>query len=315
MKRALLTIGATLAVVAVAAFVALQYVTPIKMMTQRAAPYFSYPSATHTEFYAFGDDLYAYQDHMETAFIIRTNEGLVVVDPFNAEFAKRLKALLDERFPNEPITHLIYSHHHLDHTRGGHVLEPQKVVAHENTRWHFERVDPAVALHPTTYLPAGDRTFEVGDRRIRLIDFDHAHGEHLYGFFFPQQRLLYGPDLAFCRTLPPFGFPDFNHHGHVESLDRAARLEFDRFVPSHFALGDRSCVEEFAQLFRDGREALQDAIARHGPPSDNANADWFEAVLIDALRDLEPKYASWQGYDEMGLSFVMRQLSGSYIGF
>ena len=65
-----------------------------------------------------------------TVFLV-TSAGIILCDPINLEFAQWLDTELAERF-DVPVTYVIYSHHHPDHSVGGVVFEDTATfVAHE----------------------------------------------------------------------------------------------------------------------------------------------------------------------------------------
>lgn len=287
---------------------------PVYMISWQAESYFVTPDTEGKKWESLGNGLYSYQHWIDRSLIIDTPEGIVVIESFNEEMAGELKQILDEKFPGKPVKLLVYSHQHLDHTRGGHVLKPLEVIAHKNTRWHFDHYSDDEVLKPTRYID-GSTTMIFGQHRVEFIDFEHGHAEHLYGFYIAEEKLLYGPDLAFCEALFPFGFPDFNHYGHVEALDQAANLDFNRFISSHFNSGDKSCVTGTRDFFNDTREAVLNGFEEHGLPSDNGTAKWFRSIIGDTKGALDDKYGDWHGYDEMSLPFILRQASGAYLGF
>ena len=287
--------------------------SPIDLMARNAAPYFSAWDDQPHRLDAIAPGVYAWESGIERGLVLQTDDGLVVVDPFSEETATELSTALAETFPGVGVTHLLYSHHHLDHTRGGAALAPAEVWAHENTAWHFARYGKGEVLPPTRYLPAGDQTITLGGTTIQLLDFENAHAGHLWGFYLPDSDVLYGPDLAFCRTLPPFGFPDWNYAGLVEALERAESLGAGTYVPSHFDRGEPGCIAEYRGLIVDGREAALRAFDTHGMPRNEAA--WFASVLKDIEADLEPDYQDWHGWDEMRIPFLTRNLSGTYLGF
>mgnify|MGYP000002157978 FL=1 len=283
------------------------------LMSVQADNYFSAPSAQGSRFEELGNGLYAFQHGLDRSLIIDTSEGLVVVDSFNEKMARDLKQILNQKFPEKSVSHLIYSHHHLDHTRGGYELNPDKIIAHENTRWHFDHYPDTKMLKPTDYI-SGSQSLKFGDHEIELIDFEHAHAEHLYGFYFPEDKLLYGPDLALCQTFFPFGYPDYNHYGQIHALEEAAKLNFDRFISSHFNNGDKSCVTGTLGLFKDTRAIILDKFEQYGQP-DEADGEWFRQVMGDTQKMIKRDYSDWHGYDEMGLAFMLRQLTGAVMGY
>lgn len=67
------------------------------------------------------DDLYrARNGNWYTIFLV-TDEGIVLGDPINTEFARWLKDELDRRF-DLPVRYVVYSHSHFDHAAGGGVF-------------------------------------------------------------------------------------------------------------------------------------------------------------------------------------------------
>ena len=58
-----------------------------------------------------------------------TPEGAVVADPINAQTAEWLKAEIWDRF-EQPVTHVLHTHFHWDHSSGGAVYEDATVIAH-----------------------------------------------------------------------------------------------------------------------------------------------------------------------------------------
>jgi len=289
---------------------------PVYQLSTQAGSYFEHPSALGESWESYGDGLYGFQYKLDRSLIIETDKSIIVVESFNGKMANRLMQILSNKFPNKPVSHLFYSHHHLDHTRGGFELDPVEVWAHSNTQRHFtvHNADADV-LMPTHFL-SGTQEIIINNRGFELVEFAHGHGEYLFGFYFPEEKLFYGPDLALCKTFFPYGFPDFNHHGHVEAMKKALELDFDTFISSHFQNGNKSCIEQNIALFEDARQAVEEGYSLFGEPAEgDDNAKWFRNVVFHTQEALEPKYSDWHGYNEMSLPFVLRQMSGAYLGF
>src|ERR1700733_11107502 len=62
------------------------------------------------------EHVYTYRWTWDRGLVVLTDEGVVVVDPFNREAARILKGELDKLAPGKPVHTLFYSHYHLDHT-------------------------------------------------------------------------------------------------------------------------------------------------------------------------------------------------------
>ena len=52
------------------------------------------------------------------SLIYVTPDGILLMDPINADFAAWLKGELDRRFPGKPVRYIVYSHSHWDHIGG-----------------------------------------------------------------------------------------------------------------------------------------------------------------------------------------------------
>ena len=104
-------------------------------------PYFHGPGIDGAQFEKVTDKIYTFRWNWYRNVVIVTDAGLVVIDPMNAEMASALKKELDRHFPRRKVHTLIYSHYHLDHTRGGAVLTPMNVIAHEKCPVYWNAVE------------------------------------------------------------------------------------------------------------------------------------------------------------------------------
>ncbi len=71
-----------------------------------------------------------------TVFMV-TDDGIVLADPINPDFANWLKGELDSRF-GVPVRYVVYSHHHWDHASGGAAFaDSAQFVGHANMLNHL----------------------------------------------------------------------------------------------------------------------------------------------------------------------------------
>jgi len=94
-----------------------------------------------------GDLYWAQNNNHHTVFLV-TDEGIIMSDPINRDFAIWLRGELETRF-DQPVRYVLYSHHHWDHASGGGVFEDTaEFVGHEN-------MIQALAAPGDMGLPAG----------------------------------------------------------------------------------------------------------------------------------------------------------------
>ena len=122
-----------------------------RVVMKTVEPYFHVPGTEGAAFDRVTERVYSFRWKWYRNLVVVTDVGLVVLDPMNASMAKALRAELDARFPGVPVDTLIYSHYHLDHTRGGAELAPAHVVAHEKcpTYWQAVPHDGVVSRRAT----------------------------------------------------------------------------------------------------------------------------------------------------------------------
>jgi glyoxylase-like metal-dependent hydrolase (beta-lactamase superfamily II) len=255
--------------------------------------------------------VWSFRDGFDRGLVVKTDEGLVVIDPFSRETATRLKAALSAQFPGVPVRLMIYSHHHLDHVRGGAVLEAREILAHEKcaAAWKDFPVDD---IAPPTRTISGDETLNIGGVEIRMLYLGRSHSDTLYAFHLPGERLAYTPDLAFKRAFPPGGMPDYYTPGFLAALKRVDALDFDTFVPSHFDAGTHADYSEFSVFFHDVNARATAEVAARGWPRDAAAG---EALFLAIYEPMRERYRDWHGFAEMAMPTLIRQITGAALGY
>ena len=83
-------------------------------------------------------DLYRASNGAWHAIFLVTEEGIILADPLNPDFAVWLKDELDSRF-DVPVKYVIYSHSHFDHAAGAEVFaDTATIVAHERVAMNMD---------------------------------------------------------------------------------------------------------------------------------------------------------------------------------
>ncbi len=186
--------------------------------------------------------LYWVTDGLYQAMFLTTGEGVIVVDAPPTIGANLSLAIAE--VTDEPVTHLVYTHHHADHIGAATQFGNVTIVAHEDTAALLERsADPNRPLPTETF--ANRYTLTVGTQTLQL---DYPGNNHEPGNIFvyaPAQRVLMVVDIVFPGWVP---FPDLaiaeDVPGFVAAHDTMLEYDFTTFVGGHLTrLGSREDVE------------------------------------------------------------------------
>ena len=285
--------------------------TVLKTVIGTVEPYFHNREIDRVHFEQLSNNVYTFQWNWYRNLIVDTSAGLVIIDPMNAEMSAALKAELDEAFPGKSVHSLIYSHYHLDHTSGGDVFSPQHVVAHVKVPQYLSRVDSSDVV-PPTQLIEGDENFSIGGVEFEGLYLGFSHTDTLYAFHFPEDRLLFTPDLALVRTAPPTGVPDRHAPGYDLALERVSQLDFDVLVPSHFGYGSKSDLLAWREMLNDQRALCNEAIDLYGGPG--VREGQWRRYFNHVYGPMKKKYGDWHGFNEMFVLNLVRDIVGEALG-
>ncbi len=166
----------------------------------------------------------------------------------------RALALLEEArklFPNKPLTQVVNTHHHFDHSGGlrAFVDAGATVVTHEINKPFYEKTFSAErTLNPdrlaqskrqAKVLPVADKlAMKDATRTIEMhLVRDNPHHEGILMVFLPKERILveadlYTPPNANAAAIPQNAPVNPNAVSLLENLERL-RLDFDTILPLH----------------------------------------------------------------------------------
>ena len=161
-----------------------------------------------------------------------------------------------------PVTIVVDTHGHFDHSFGNHVFRPATIWGHERCVAFIERTGEARRARVAREMPemAGDlaevvldppdRTFaetayvDVGERRVELRHIGLGHTDHDIVIGVPDAAILFAGDLIENGAVPAFG--DAYPLDWPETASRLAELVVGVVVPGHGDHAGRAFVEEQA---------------------------------------------------------------------
>ena len=243
----------------------------------------------------FGEDTYAFVSSGYVSLFVVTDEGVIATDPssqFDTERATRLEAAI-AAITDQPVRYLIYSHSHPDHATGGDVFADTAIfVAHRNA------VEKIAALNdPRTPVPSlafdDFMSIELGGTVVELYYTGRNHSDNNIVMLVPSAKVLFAVDFIPVNSLLFQDLPDAYPEEWIESLRWIdENLNFATLVPGHPPVPGTK--ENVAQV----RGYIEDLIAAVRAAQAEGLADNSPEMVESVRTALEPKYGTWNNFDE-----------------
>ncbi|TIS59379.1 MAG: MBL fold metallo-hydrolase [Mesorhizobium sp.] len=251
-----------------------------------------------------GDGLYWVTDGAYSTMFMVSSAGVVACDAPPTLGENYFKAIAE--VTDKPVTHLVYSHEHVDHIAGAHLFAKDvTIVAHARTaellasRKDPRRPAPTVTFD-TTY------TLEQGNQRLELAYKGINHSIDNIFIFAPRQGTLMFIDVVYPGWMPYKNLGvAIDIPGFVEAHRKVLAYDFETLVAGHVSRpGNRQDVETQAELVKDLVNAAEQAYAslsfpaflRQHPPRLAGTTAWdlhqdYEQTLVSQMHDgLLPKW-------------------------
>jgi len=250
-----------------------------------------------------GDGLYMITDGSYQSMFMTYEDGVVVVDA-PPQYASLIPRAIGE-VTDKPITHLVYSHYHIDHIGGAKALGGRPVIiAHAETNRVLARDnDPNRPLAAVTFEQ--QYRLAVGSQVLELSYHGNAHAPGNIFISAPRQRTLMAVDLVFPGWMPWRRFAvaqDVN--AYFAQVKAISQMDFDTLVGGHVArTGTRADVELQLAFMEDLRAAATIALASTKPgegmvASDRLQNAWavfdnyIDRVAVSCVNQLAPKWSA-----------------------
>ena len=184
-----------------------------------------------------------------------TDHLLLIETPQNDTRALAVIAKARELVPGKPLTQLVNSHHHFDHSGGvrAAISEGLTVITHQGNATFYEEIakrphtiaPDALAMNPkplTVEGVAGERVITDGTMTVNLYPVTGAHSQTMLMAYFPRQRILVEADIYNPGPVQSFA---------AEFLAglKGRNLRIDRLAPLH------ARVATYAEFLKDASPA------------------------------------------------------------
>jgi glyoxylase-like metal-dependent hydrolase (beta-lactamase superfamily II) len=221
-----------------------------------------------------------------TVAVLTGPDGKVLIDAGIAVSRPQMtKALAD--IGGDPITHLVNTHWHFDHTDGNAWLNAAgaKIIAQENTRkylsrvqrvadWDYNFLAPPPGGMPTEVF-TGERSLKLNGSTIVLRQYGPAHTDSDISVTFVEANVIHVADTFWNGVYP---FVDYSTGGSIDGMiaasdaNLAAASDDTIIIAGHGkAVGTKAELQEFRDMLVAVRDAVS-ALKRQGRSRDETVA-------------------------------------------
>jgi len=237
--------------------------------------------------------------------ILTGKDGKLLIDAGFSVSRPRIAPALDS-LSGDPITRLINTHWHVDHTDGNAWLHAAgaAITAHENTKKHLStstRVDdwsytfppaPAEALPATIFRDA--HRLRHNDTALALDYYGPAHTDSDISVVFEEADVIHVGDTWWNGFYP---FIDYSTGGGIDGMIRATERNLsvvtDKtiIIPGHGPVGNKAALSEYynmlvairsnvSKLKKQGKSLTETIAAK---PTAAYDAKWGQFLMTPAI--------------------------------
>lgn len=225
------------------------------------------------------DDVYWLVGSGYQTMFLTTGQGVVVFDAPKPIGEKYLDAIND--VTSEPITHMVYSHHHQDHTGAAGQIFSEDItyISHKDAADVLvSENNPDIPI-PTKVLEGKTNTLQIGSKTIEFHNIGDFHSKGNLLIILPQDKVAMLVDLFRPAESPYRAFgvtPDIDLY--LETHDVLQTFDFDVLLTGHTNLlatkDDVKINKQFTQSVMDNAQTALDS--GNSDPSEICNTTTIE---------------------------------------
>lgn len=237
--------------------------------------------------------LWTVSDGKYRTLFAEANESIVAFDTLGAPAkARAYRAEMQRRIPGKPISTIIYTHDHLDHTGYAADLAPDaQIVAHSMCDRVVRLRNADGQLPATAMIDQADTTVDYDGLRFRLLSPGPLHGTGHLSAYFTEERLFFSSDTILPNAR--YGLmPDIHLANFVKFMRGFLDLEFETFVPGRYEVTDRARFIEGCDYIDAMQTTCQQAFVELVPI-------WvYDAMAEYVKHALAKQFDHLDGFDE-----------------
>ena len=213
------------------------------------------------------DDVYWLVSSGYQTMFLTTGEGVVAIDAPQPIGEKYIDAISE--VTNEPITHMIYSHHHQDHTGAAGQIFPADItyISHEETADVLAEANDPNRPVPTVTFTGELETLNIGDKTIEMHHLGNFHSNGDLLIILPEQNVGMIVDLLRPNAAPYRAFgvtPDIDLY--VSMHDKLQSHDFDVLVSGHTGiLATKDHIKQNKEFTLDVMSNAKDSLDDDSP--------------------------------------------------
>ncbi len=260
-----------------------------------------------------GTGVYWITEGSHQVMFMTTGKGVIVVDAPSIFGDKISKAIAE--VTKEPVTHLIYTHHHADHITGAYqfpkgikIISSLAIKNRLSELLNGPRDVPfgtfvggkPVDLPSITFK--NKHTLRVGNKSIELHDLSAAHSHSDVMVYLPKEKIINAVDFVWAGWIPFEGLgtaEDVN--GYIAAQKKLLQFDWDVLVGGHVGrLATRQDIETNLLYVQDLKiavmKALQsisytDAAKKAGFSNIFLTLEtYFDMLALQASKEVEAKW-------------------------
>ncbi|WP_194852064.1 MBL fold metallo-hydrolase [Nonlabens antarcticus] len=225
------------------------------------------PSTVTIKTTAVVENVYMLEGSGGNIMIAISDDETLMVDSQFAPLSNKIKKAISALTSN-PITYLINTHHHGDHTGGNENFNSDEttLIAQKNVLKRLTSQGKSPGYLPEITLDEEIKLSLPEDENIMVVHVHNAHTDGDSFVYFMDKNVIHMGDVFFNGAYP---FIDLNSGGSIDGYIAAQLLilntinEDTRIIPGHGKLATIDDLKYSINMLKDLRAAIQLAISRN----------------------------------------------------